>query len=177
MPLEEFAALHAGRFDVALSVYVVEHVTDAAAFAMANAQVLRPGGDWFGLTLNVHHYFGATTWAMSRIGASDWLLQRLVGDELLHQHHFPPAYRLNSVRRAAPHVRGGGVRAARGALLRRHRALPVVPPTRAALVRADLHAARVRRGPSGPDGTPELPGNLAVWTGLTAWLMPLALWL
>ena len=98
MPLEEFAPCNAGRFDVAMSVYVVEHVTDAAAFAMANAQVLRPGGDWFGLTLNVHHYFGATTRAMSRIGASDWLLQRLVGDELLHQHHFPPAYRLNSVR-------------------------------------------------------------------------------
>jgi SAM-dependent methyltransferase len=95
--LEEFAAGNAGRFDVVLSVYVIEHVTDPAAFAAANAKVLRPGGEWFGLTLNVQHYFGATTRAMSRVGLSDWLLHRLAGDDLQHEHHFPPAYRLNSL--------------------------------------------------------------------------------
>jgi SAM-dependent methyltransferase len=98
MPLEEFAASNAGRFDVVLSIYVIEHVSDPAAFAAASARVLRPGGDWFGLTLNVRHYFGGTTWAMSRIGAADWLLHRLEGDRVGHEHHFPPEYRLNSVR-------------------------------------------------------------------------------
>jgi len=98
MPLEAFAADNAGRFDVVLSVYVVEHVTDPAAFAMANARVLRPGGEWFALTLNVRHYFGGITWAMSRMGVSDWLLHRLAGDDQVHEHHFPPAYRMNSLR-------------------------------------------------------------------------------
>jgi SAM-dependent methyltransferase len=105
--LEEFADHHAGRFAVAMSVYVVEHVADPAAFADANARVLRPGGEWFGLTLNVNHYFGGATWAAARVGASDWLLRRLAGDELAHEHHFPPAYRLNSIRalrRACEHA-------------------------------------------------------------------------
>jgi len=98
MSLEEFAVANAGRFDVVLSVYVAEHVTRPAAFAAASARVLRPGGEWFGLTLNVRHYFGAATWATSRIGASDWLLRRVAGNRLVHEHHFPPAYRMNSVR-------------------------------------------------------------------------------
>jgi SAM-dependent methyltransferase len=98
MSLEEFAVSNAGRFDVVMSVYVAEHVTEPAAFAAASARVLRPGGEWFGLTLNVRHYFGAATWATSRIGASDWLLHRLAGNRLVHEHHFPPAYGMNSVR-------------------------------------------------------------------------------
>lgn len=98
MSLEEFAVANAGRFDVVLSVYVAEHVTRPAAFAAASARVLRPGGEWFGLTLNVRHYFGAATWAASRVGASDWLLRRVAGNRLVHEHHFPPAYRMNSVR-------------------------------------------------------------------------------
>ena len=97
MRLEEFAATNECRFDVVLSVYVLEHVTDPAGFAAATARVLRPGGEWFGLTLNVRHYFGGTTWAMSRLGVADWLLRRLEADRVGHDHHFPPEYRLNSL--------------------------------------------------------------------------------
>ena len=97
LPLEAFAENHGGRFDVVFSVYVLEHVADPDAFVDACAHVLRPGGSWFGLTLNTRQYFGAATWAMSRLHGADWLLHRLKGEALDHEHHFPTAYRLNSV--------------------------------------------------------------------------------
>jgi SAM-dependent methyltransferase len=97
MRLEDFASCNECRFDVVLSVYVLEHVTDPAGFAAAVARVLRPGGEWFSLTLNVRHYFGATTWAMSRLGVADRLLRRLEAGRVGHDHHFPPEYRVNSL--------------------------------------------------------------------------------
>ncbi len=108
MCLEDFAGEHQGEFDVVLAVYVLEHVSDPAAFAAACAQVLRPGGQWFALTLNVRHYFGATTWAMSRLKVAEWALHRLKGDALVHEHHFPTVYRFNSLRTVRRHCEAAG---------------------------------------------------------------------
>lgn len=96
--LEEFAAEQAASFDVVLSIYVLEHVTDPEAFTAAVWRVLRPGGRWYAVTPNLCHYFGAATWTMSRFGTADRVLHRLKGDELRHEHHFPTVYRLNSIR-------------------------------------------------------------------------------
>jgi 2-polyprenyl-3-methyl-5-hydroxy-6-metoxy-1,4-benzoquinol methylase len=96
MELEEFSTTHVGEFDAVLSVYVLEHVADPAAFAAACARVLRPGGSWFALTLNVRHYFGATTWALSRLRVAHPVLHLLKGESLVEEHHFPTQYRLNS---------------------------------------------------------------------------------
>jgi 2-polyprenyl-3-methyl-5-hydroxy-6-metoxy-1,4-benzoquinol methylase len=41
--LEQFAPSHAGEFDVAFSVFVLEHVADPGGFASAAARVLKPG--------------------------------------------------------------------------------------------------------------------------------------
>jgi SAM-dependent methyltransferase len=106
--IEEYAAAHAGEFDVVLSVFVLEHVARPEEFARACAQVLRPGGSWFALTPNVHHYFGATTWALSRLRVADPLLHWLKGDELLHEHHFPTVYRFNSRSVARRHCAAAG---------------------------------------------------------------------
>lgn len=96
--LEQFARDHPGEFDAAFAVYVLEHVADPEAFVAACARVLKPGGAFYALTPNVRQYFGATTWALSRLGLSDWVLERLKGHEEVHDHHFPPQYRLNSMR-------------------------------------------------------------------------------
>lgn len=61
MTLEEYAADNVARFDIALAVYVLEHVAQPREFMAACARVLKPGGRLFGLTPNVHQYFGATT--------------------------------------------------------------------------------------------------------------------
>ncbi len=99
MTVEEFAIGRSAEFDAIIAVYVLEHVVDPVAFAEACARLLRPGGSFFALTLNITQYFGAATWAMSRLHRSDWLLERLKGDALVHEHHFPTVYRFNSIRR------------------------------------------------------------------------------
>jgi SAM-dependent methyltransferase len=96
--VEDFAPDHPGEFDVVLSVFVLEHVRDPEAFAAACAAVLKPGGSWFALTLNVRHYFGATAWATQRLGIQAATLHRLKGAEAEHDHRFPTHYRLNSRR-------------------------------------------------------------------------------
>jgi SAM-dependent methyltransferase len=98
LPVEELGPEHDGRYDVVLSIYVLEHVADPAAFAGACARVLKPGGSWFALTLNVHHYFGATAWATQRIGLQQPVLHRLTGGRGSHTHRFPTLYRFNSRR-------------------------------------------------------------------------------
>ena len=105
---EEMAQEQPGRFDVVLSIYVLEHVEDALAFADACARLLRPGGSWFALTLNVHHYFGATAWATHRLGVQPALLHRLKGAAASHDHRFPTRYRLNSRRVVTRTCRAAG---------------------------------------------------------------------
>lgn len=108
MSLERFAEDHPGEFDAAFAVYVLEHVSSPAAFMAACARVLRPGGTFFALTPNVRQYFGATTWALTRLGLTDRVLERLKGHEEVHEHHFPPEYRLNSMRTLRRHLDSAG---------------------------------------------------------------------
>lgn len=110
MSLEEFASTNTGRFDVALAVYVLEHVENPAAFTAACSRILRPTGCFFGVTLNITHYFGATTWALSRLGRTDSVLERLKPGEDVHQHHFPPEYRLNSIATITRHLEAASFR-------------------------------------------------------------------
>jgi SAM-dependent methyltransferase len=96
--LEEFAADHPGQFDLAVAVYVVEHVPDAEAFAAALHRCLKPGGSAFLITPNRWHYFGAVALAAQRLHLDEWLLHRLRDETHLHEHHFPIQYRMNSAR-------------------------------------------------------------------------------
>jgi len=110
--LEEFAPEHEGAFDVAVAVFVLEHVADPQAFTAACAQILRPGGLFFALTVHKYQYFGLTTWATTRLGVSDWLLGRLKPDDVVSNYHFPTEYRMNSPAQCSRHLRRSGFRAA-----------------------------------------------------------------
>ncbi|MGB0099143.1 MAG: methyltransferase domain-containing protein [Nocardioides sp.] len=96
--IEELGPEHSGRYDVVLSIFVLEHVDRPSAFASACVSVLRPGGSWFALTLNVRHYFGATARVTNQVGVQHALLHRLKGEAAEHDHRFPTRYRLNSLR-------------------------------------------------------------------------------
>lgn len=99
LPVEALGPEHDGRYDVVLSIFVLEHVEDPPAFAAACARVLKPGGSWFALTPNVRHYFGATACVSQRLGIQPRLLHLLAGHEEGHHHHrFPTHYRFNSSR-------------------------------------------------------------------------------
>lgn len=106
--LEEFAGHHPEEFDAAFAVYVLEHVARPAEFVRACSTVLRPGASLFGLTLNVWHYFGASTCALARLGLSDRVLEALKGAAEAHDHHFPPEYRLNSIGALVRHLDAAG---------------------------------------------------------------------
>lgn len=49
---EEFAAQHAGEFDIVTCMEMLEHVPDPASTVAACAQLVRPGGDVFFSTIN-----------------------------------------------------------------------------------------------------------------------------
>ena len=106
--MEEFAAEYEARFDLALSIFVLEHVADPGAFTAACARVLRPGGHLFALTPNMLHYFGLTTWVLTRLGLSDRVLTRLKGDQVVDGYHFPTQYRMNTVGALTRHLDRAG---------------------------------------------------------------------
>jgi SAM-dependent methyltransferase len=95
--LEQFAIGCPGEFDIAFSVFVLEHVADPDGFASACARVLKPGGTLMGLTVNKWHYFGFATWATTRLGVSEWLLRKVRDDVDIASYHYPTEYRANTV--------------------------------------------------------------------------------
>lgn len=98
LTLEEFAADHPCEFDVAFAVFVLEHVAHPVEFVAAAARVLRPGGTFFALTPNLHHYFGFTTWLANRTRVEEVLLRSVRGEEAMSGYHVPTEYRLNTIR-------------------------------------------------------------------------------
>jgi SAM-dependent methyltransferase len=96
MTLEAFAPGSADRFDLAVVIYVVEHVAEPAPFMHALHACLRPGGTAFVLTPSRWHYFGLLALAAERLGIDEWLLHRLRDEQVLHDHHVPIQYRMNS---------------------------------------------------------------------------------
>jgi ubiquinone/menaquinone biosynthesis C-methylase UbiE len=108
MTLEEFAPSHVGEFDVAFAIFVLEHVVQPTAFIQACAQVLKPGGKFFALTMNIYQYFGLVTWALSRVHLADPVLERLKGRAVMDGYHFPTEYRINSTRRLSTELDRAG---------------------------------------------------------------------
>jgi len=105
------SAHDSNQFDIALAVYVLEHVTDPAAFFAAARACLRPGGSLFVITPNLWHYFGLLAKGAMALGVEDRLLGALRGANRDHDHHaahFAVAYRANSVRSLRRFAREAG---------------------------------------------------------------------
>jgi len=108
--LEDFAADHPGEFDLAFSVFVLEHVSDPEGFTRACARVLKPGCSFMAITVNLWHYFGLCSWTANRLGVADRLLARLRDPDEVEEYHFPTEYRLNSVGAISDHLESAGFR-------------------------------------------------------------------
>ncbi len=106
--LEEYAETGPAPFDLAFSVFVLEHVHDPKAFTQACARVLKPGGVLMGMTVNMWHYFGLATWAATRIGVADRLLPHLRPQAQVDRYHFATEYRLNTIRAMMRHLEDSG---------------------------------------------------------------------
>jgi SAM-dependent methyltransferase len=97
--MEEYASDTTEHFDMALCVYVMEHVEAPGPFLEAVRSRLEPGGSCFGVTPNLWHYFGLASATAARAGIEDWLLHRLRPAELIEAYHSPVRYRCNTIRR------------------------------------------------------------------------------
>ena len=106
--LEDFAATHVEEFDVAMAVFVLEHVGDPEAFTAACFRTLKPGGMLFALTVHKFQYFGLATWATTRLHVNERLLRRLKGEEVVNGYHFPTEYRMNSPHQCSGHLSRAG---------------------------------------------------------------------
>ena len=112
--VEEFASsgqTGGGLFDLAVCLYVVEHVDRPLDFLSAVRSLLKDGGSCFGVTPNLWHYFGLISAAATRIGIEDWLLHRVRPTELIEAYHSPVRYRMNSVRALAGYAARAGFKA------------------------------------------------------------------
>ena len=96
--VEDYAPEAGEQFDVALCVYVLEHVEAPGPFLEAVRSLLVPGGSCFGVTPNLWHYFGLASAGAARMGIENWLLHRLRPAELIEAYHSPVRYRCNTVR-------------------------------------------------------------------------------
>jgi SAM-dependent methyltransferase len=110
--MEDYASDTNEQFDLALCVYVMEHVEAPGPFLEAIRSRLAPGGSCFGVTPNLWHYFGLTSATAARAGIEDWLLHRLRPAELIEAYHSPVRYRCNTIRRLRSTAFDAGFRAA-----------------------------------------------------------------
>jgi SAM-dependent methyltransferase len=110
--IEDYAPVAAERFDVALCVYVVEHVEAPGPFLEAIRSLLEPGGSCFGVTPNLWHYFGLASAGAARLGIQDWLLRRVRPPELIEAYHSPVRYRCNTIAHLRATAREAGFRGA-----------------------------------------------------------------
>ena len=95
--LEVCAGDLAHRYDVAFAVFVLEHVTDPDAFTAAAATVLKPGGAFFAMTVNLWHYFGLAGWAATRLGVAERVLPHVRDPGTVAEYHVPTEYRMNTI--------------------------------------------------------------------------------
>lgn len=106
--LEAYAASGPEPFDLAFSVFVLEHVHDPKSFTLACSRILKPGGVLMGMTVNLWHYFGLATWAATRAGVADRLLPHLRPRSQVERYHFATEYHLNTVRAMMRHLEDSG---------------------------------------------------------------------
>jgi SAM-dependent methyltransferase len=106
--VEEYAPTAGEHFDVALCIYVMEHIEAPGPFLEAIRSLLVDGGSCFGITPNLWHYFGLASATAARLRIEDWLLHRLHPAELIEAYHFPVHYRCNTIHRLCSTARDAG---------------------------------------------------------------------
>jgi SAM-dependent methyltransferase len=97
-PFEQ-APLPVASIDLAYAVMVLEHVSRPQAFFDQLAAVLRPGGVFWGFTVDGRHYFAWLSWLMGKLRIKDRYLDRVRGTRghsAARYESYPTLYRCNT---------------------------------------------------------------------------------
>ena len=92
-------------FDLAFSIYVLEHVADALGFCREMARILKPGGTFLALTPNQHHYVSAIS-KFTPHSFHQWFNRRSTSQS--DDDIFPTYYHLNTRRKLAACLTAAG---------------------------------------------------------------------
>jgi SAM-dependent methyltransferase len=101
LPLED------NTFDLAFSVYVLEHINDPQSFVKEIKRVLKPGGHFLALTPNLFHYMPIIA-RLTPTSFHKWHHKMRGWD---HVDNFPTLYRLNTRRKLVKHFNDAGFEA------------------------------------------------------------------
>jgi SAM-dependent methyltransferase len=91
----ETAGLPDGRFDLAYSFMVMEHVVGPEAFLRSVRASLKPGGTYMFCTINGRHYFARVALAAHALRVDETLLRIVRKHEDVERYHHPVQYRCN----------------------------------------------------------------------------------
>lgn len=98
----EDAQIDPSSIDVAFSVMVLEHVESPEIFWRKLHDVLKPGGVFWGFTVNSRHWFAFVSRLMKALKIKDLYLDRLHGKAAEDRYiNYPVHYRCNSTRKVA----------------------------------------------------------------------------
>jgi len=95
--LFEEAPIPRGSVDLAFSVMVLEHLEDPRCFFEKLREVLRPGGVFWGFTMDARHWFVAASQLADRLRLKDWYLGLLHGKRGEERYaNYKVYYRVNT---------------------------------------------------------------------------------
>ena len=101
----ENADLAANSVDVAFCVMVLEHVAEEQKFWEKLIEILKPGGVFWGFTVDRRHFFSHVSMLMERLKIKTWFLDRLRGARGIERYeNYQTFYRANSPRQIRPYV-------------------------------------------------------------------------
>lgn len=93
----ENADLECHSIDIAFCVMVLEHVSDPRRFWRKLGEVLKPGGVFWGFTVDRRHFFSYVSTLMERLRIKDWFLERLRGRRGFERYqNYNTYYRANT---------------------------------------------------------------------------------
>lgn len=95
--LFEEAPIASGSVDIAFAVMVIEHLPQPQLFWDKLFDVLRPGGVFWGFSMDTRHWFVNASNLTKKLGIKDWYLDRLHGNESqVRYENYPVYYRSNN---------------------------------------------------------------------------------